>query len=119
MLLPNLMSAILQRVDFSVTMTAWFIGVILMVTSMYVGNCFNSITFFGFGSFYMLLSARESNRCRIEIETRSKNEIQLLSEKAENERKEAENSANELRHMIANVAHDFKTVSSLLNASFM
>ena len=105
------MSTILQRVDYSVTVIAWLIGLVLMIISIIVGNCYNSISFLIYSSFYTYLSFRENNRCRIEINTRTTHEMELLAQKAETERKEAENSAKELRHMIANVAHDLKTVS--------
>ena len=110
MMVPSLMSAILKRVDFSVTIIAWLIGVILTAVSVYIGNSYNSLSFFGFSSFYLLFISREHNRYRLEIETRSKHEIELFRAKAAC--KESENSATELRHMIGNVAHDLKTVSS-------
>ena len=111
MIMPSFMSTILQRVDYSVTLTAWFVGVLLMIVSIIVGNCYNSLPFLVFSIFYTYLKFRESNRCQIELATKTANEIELLAQKAESERKESENSAKELRHMIANVAHDLKTVS--------
>ena len=110
MVMPSLLSIILKRVNFSVTIIAWLIGVIFMAFTIYIGNCYNSISFFIFASFYLLFLSHESYRRRIEIETKSKRENLLLAEK--NERQELENSAKELRHMIGNVAHDLKTVNS-------
>ena len=112
MLLPNVMSAVLKRADFSITIISWLVGNVFLIVSIYVGNCYNSVTFFVFGSFYMLLSSRESDRCRTEIETNAKLQIELLAQKVELERQESEKCDKELRHMIANVAHDLKTVSS-------
>ena len=108
MLVPSLMSTILKRVDFSATFIAWLIGVFLTTLSIDIGKSFSSLTFFVLASFYMLFISRESNHYRLEIEKRSKHEIELLLEKME--RKESENNAKELRHMIGNVAHDLKTV---------
>ena len=83
-----------------------------MIISIYIGNSYNSLSFLFFSSIYIVLCFHESNRFRIEIETKSKDEIELMRQIVETERKESENAAEELRYMIANVAHDLKTVSS-------
>ena len=111
MVLPSLLSSCLKRVDFSVTIIAWFIGLAFIFLSVYVGNCYNSLWFLFFSSFYMIFITFESYCCRIEIENTSKREIRLFAEKTEVEYEKSRSATKELRHMIANVAHDLKTVS--------
>ena len=110
MILPSLLSSSLKRVDFFVTIIVWLIGFSFICISIYIGNSYNSLWFLLASSFYMIFISYESYCSRIEIETKSKHEIHLLKQKAETEREKSEIATNELRHIIANVAHDLKTV---------
>jgi hypothetical protein len=116
MISPIFISAIYSS-KFGLTLVIWITSIISMSITVIVGGFVNSIfvvVVYSFASFLILTKIRRNYLSNFYKSEQFKD---LL---AENERLADESFANELRHMIGNVAHDLKTViyynfSNLLN----
>jgi hypothetical protein len=106
MLTPLFISAVFSA-KFKLTLTIWISSILSIAASIVIGSFTSSIfivVIYTVSSFVILIEMRRHNLSNF---FKSEELKFLLSE---NERLAEESLANELRHMIGNVAHDLKTV---------
>jgi hypothetical protein len=111
MLLPIISSIVLKGTDPTTISVSWAISTFFVILSIILSNSYNSI-------FFLCISAPLSALVLFELQRQCKS-IFLLTERMkyllnENAKMSEEIHANEMRHMIGNVAHDLKTVSYFL-----
>ena len=110
LLLPGMVSVMMKRVPWSVLLIIYAIGIIILLICIFgYGNYSSGRSFFG--TLPMALVALcEYRRMNIDMYLLSMSQIMLMNKI----KLDADASAESLRYMLSNVAHDLKTVLILL-----
>jgi len=115
MLVPLAASIVFRGIPFLVQLFSWAMTLAFIICSaafVRLDQSAVSLCIFAPTALFMLYEGERQNRMMFHLTDRMAFLLQ------ENERLADETHANELRHMLGNVAHDLKTVSSLLSFSF-
>lgn len=112
---PLLSYTIVRGVRWSVTCLCWFLGFCFMASTMATAGLWNSLAFVVLSSLVSLVALVENHRHHMVVFIGYQRQKHLFERVRTYDLKQAdvkfaENSALELRHIIANVAHDLKTV---------
>lgn len=108
MLIPLTTSIVFRGIPFTVQIFSWVMTLAFIVCSaafVRLDQSFVSLCIFAPSSLFMLYEGERQNRMMFHMTDRMSFLLQ------ENERLADETHANELRHMLGNVAHDLKTVN--------
>jgi hypothetical protein len=108
---PFLLSIVFHSTEWFTTFCCWMNGIGFMLYRNWPNSSANSCLAFGMYIMLSLAISYEYRRQSLSKFLLAQN-LKLLIQ--ENERLADEFHANEMRHMIANVAHDLKTVRSVL-----
>ncbi len=114
MMTPLLLSIVFHSTDWFTTFLCWICGIFFMCGlywSSFTGTTLLALLMYVFLSLVLSYEYRRQSLSKFLLSLNLKLLIQ------ENELMADELHANEMRHMIANVAHDLKTVQNLMFAS--